>query len=149
MDVNHHYRALKLSPFYIGVVGWLLLITTLAACLVFLFPGFAPPSAELMRSLAQVGTALLLGFVIEATWMSARIEHEDDDREKWLGLTTGIGLSGLIGIAVALLVAEHRVAGHNNALDDLGLWWSISSMAILGVFITLQPLIVSRWTQED
>jgi len=103
-----------------------------------------------MRSMAEIGAAILLGYVIEATWMTSRLEREtEEERENWLGSTVGFGLAGLFGIVVALLVAEHRRAGHNNFLDDFGLWWSTVSLGALGVLVALQPLITDRWRRRS
>lgn len=97
--------------------------------------------------MSEIGVAILLGYVIEVVWMTTRLERENDERESWLGSMVGLGLSGLAGIVVALLIAEHRAAGHANLLDKYGLWWSTVSLAMLGVLVTLQPLIVDRWSR--
>jgi hypothetical protein len=125
----------------LGAVAALMLISAFAA------QPLAYPSPELMRSIAEIGVALLLGYIVEAVWMVNRAERKDF-HENWLGFVSGIGLAGLTGIAMALLVAAHREAGHGNLLDDLGLWWVVASMGLLGILVTLQPLVVDRWTQQ-
>lgn len=98
--------------------------------------------------LAEIGSTILLAYVIEATWMATRLNREsEEERENWLGTTVGFGLGGLTGIVIALLVAEHRAAGHANYLDHLGLWWSTLAIGTLGVTVVLQPIIVARWTR--
>lgn len=104
--------------------------------------GYASP--ETLRSMAGVGVALLLGYVLEMVWLVNRAERKDQQDENWLGVATGIGFCGLLGIAVALATSAHLEAGHGNLLDDLGLWWSVSSMGILGILVTLQPFITDR-----
>ncbi len=99
-----------------------------------------------MRSMAEIGVTLLLAYVVEAAWMATRLSREtEEEREHWLGSTAGFGLAGLIGVIIALLVAEHRAAGHGNALDAFGLWWSVFSLGLLGVAVALHPVIVARW----
>lgn len=106
--------------------------------------GPAPlPSPEFMRTLATIGASLVLAYVIEAVWLATRVEV-DDDHEEWLGFITGVGIAGLFGVAIALLLSEHRAAGHDNVLDDLGLAWSAVSQVILGGVLLLQPLLAYR-----
>lgn len=139
----------RLNPLYIGFAQILVVIPFLAAMLAVLLSSMPAPSAESMRSVAGIGVALLLGYVIEAVWMVGRLERTDDDREDWLGGTAGFALCGLVAIAVALLVAAHRDAGHSNYLDSLGLWFVAISLGILGIFVSLQPLIVEQWTRKS
>jgi len=99
-----------------------------------------------MKALAQVAATLLVGWVVTAVWMAARLERGGEDREQWLGLTAGFGLSGLVGLMMAFLVAAHREAGHANYLDWLGCWWATVSIGALGLILVLHPVIVERWT---
>jgi hypothetical protein len=59
-----------------------------------------------------------------------------------------LAVAGLIGIAAALLSAEHRAAGHGNLLDDLGMWWSAFSLGFLGLMVALQPLVTHNWIEH-
>jgi len=101
-------------------------------------------SAELLRSLAIVGAILLPAYVVEVVWLLPRmgqgIEHEE-----WLGFLAGAALATLLGVSAALLLAEHRSAGHANAIDDFGLAWVIASQLILGGALVLQPLLAHRF----
>jgi hypothetical protein len=125
-------------------LGTIALLTVVGA---FVGSGMGYPPPELLYSIAGAGVALLLGYVIEAVWMVGRAERKEW-HESWLGFVYGVGLAGFIGIAAALLVAAHRAARHGNLLDDLGLWWSVSSLGFLGLLVTLHPLIVDRWTRK-
>jgi high-affinity Fe2+/Pb2+ permease len=108
----------------------------------------AYPSPELLRAMAGVGASFFLAYVIETTWMVSRAPP-DDSRGDWLGFVTGLAVAGLIGIAAALLSAEHRAAGHGNLLDDLGMWWSVFSLGFLGLMVALQPHITHTWMLSD
>lgn len=102
-------------------------------------------SSETLRSMAGVGVALLLGYVLEEVWLVNRAERKDQHQhENWLGFVSGVGFGGLLGIAVALATSAHLEAGHRNLLDDLGLWWSVSSLGTLGILVTSQPFITDR-----
>lgn len=98
-----------------------------------------------MRSIASIGATLLVAWAVEGAWMATKNERDGEDRENWLGSTAGFGVAGLLGIAIALLVAEHRAAGHGNFLDSLGLWWSVVALGLLGTLVVMYPVIVDRW----
>jgi hypothetical protein len=109
------------------------------------FLGAVPPaSPQLLQSLATIGAILMPAYAIEVVWllpqMSKGIEYEE-----WLGFTVGAGVAGLLAIAVALLGAEHRLAGHANSLDDLGLSFVVVSLTILAGCLVLQPLLAHRF----
>jgi hypothetical protein len=101
-------------------------------------------SPGLLENVATIGAVLVLAYVVEAAWLVTQVEITDD-HEEWLGFLTGAGLAGLVGVIVALLVAEHRAAGHDSFLDDLGVSWAAVSLAILGCVLVLQPLLADRY----
>jgi hypothetical protein len=47
---------------------------------------------------------------------------------------------------VALLGVQHRLAGHSNWLDDLGLAFVIVSLGVLAGTLVAQPLLAHRFT---
>jgi hypothetical protein len=109
------------------------------------FLGAIPPaSPELLQSLATIGAIFLVGYVVEVIWMVPRMGR-GEEFEEWLGFTVGAGIAGLMAIAVALLGVEHRVAGHSNSLDDLGLAFVIVSLVILAGCLVAQPLLAQRF----
>jgi hypothetical protein len=113
------------------------------------FLGAIPPaSPELLRSLATIGAIFVLAYVAEVVWMVPRM-GSGEEFEEWLGFTVGAGIAGLLAIAVALLDAEHRVAGHSNSLDDLGLSFVVVSLLILGGCLVAQPLLARRFSGPD
>lgn len=126
----------------LGVIAFITIMAAYAA------RGLAYPSPELLRALAEVGVALLLGYIVESVWMTSETAGEEQD-DDWLGFVCGLGFAGLVGIAVALLVAAHREGGHGSLLDDLGLWWSVVSLAMLGALVTLHPFLADRFTRQD
>jgi hypothetical protein len=139
----------RFSPFHLGIVEWLALVTLLATCLATVFQHEAYPSSELMRSIAEVGATLFVAWIVQATWMSTQSERHGDDRENWLGGTAGLGIAGLVGIAISLLVAAHREAGHGSFLDWLGIWWGTVSLSALGFLVALYPVIAARWLSQS
>jgi len=135
-------------PLYTGFLQPLTFVPLMAALLSYLLRDFPPPSAESMYAVAGVGITIVLGYVIEVVWMVGRLQRVGAEREDWIGGMVGLGACGLGGVVVALLVAAHREAGHSNRLDSFGLWYVVVSLGLLGIMVSLQPLIVERWTHE-
>lgn len=105
-------------------------------------------SPGLLQNLATIGAILVPAYVVEVAWivprMSTGLEYEE-----WLGFVVGAGVAGLLAIAAALLLAEHRLAGHSNAVDDFGLAWIVASEAILAGVLVLQPIIADQLRDRD
>jgi hypothetical protein len=113
------------------------------------FLGAIPPaSPQLLQSLATIGAIFVPAYVVEIAWMVPRMGR-GEEFEEWLGFVVGAGIAGLLAIAVALLGVEHRVAGHSNSLDDLGLSFIVVSLAILAGTLVLQPLLAHRFTDPE
>jgi hypothetical protein len=70
-------------------------------------------------------------------------------REEWIGFVTSFGVAGLLGIAVALGLAEHLAAGHRNWLDYAGFAWVLSSLGLLGLGVAIQPLMTYEWRRGE
>ena len=110
------------------------------------FLGAIPPaSPELLQSLATIGAIFVPAYVVEIVWLVPRMAR-GEEFEEWLGFVVGAGIAGLVSIAVALLGVEHRIAGHANSLDDLGLSFIVVSLTILAGTLVLQPLLVHRFS---
>lgn len=113
------------------------------------FLGAIPPaSPELLQSLATIGAIFVVAYVVEIVWMVPRMGR-GEEFEEWLGFMVGAGIAGLLAIAVALLGAAHRSAGHANSLDDLGLSFVIVSLVILAATVVLQPLLAHRFAAPE
>ena len=113
------------------------------------FLGAIPPaSPTLLQNLATIGAILVPAYVVEIVWLIPKMGR-GEEFEEWLGFVVGAGIAGLLAIAVALLGVEHRVAGHANTLDDLGLSFVIVSLTILAFTLVLQPLLAHRLTDPD
>src|SRR6188472_4254237 len=113
----------------------------------FFLGAIPPPSANLLQSLATIGAIFVAAYVVEVVWMMPRMGR-DKEFEEWLGFVVGAGIAGLLAIAVALLGVEHRVAGHSNWLDDLGLAFVVVSLAILAGVLVSQPLLARRFSDS-
>lgn len=112
------------------------------------FLGAIPaPSPDLLQSLATIGAIFEVAYVVEVVWMVPRMGR-GEEFEEWLGFIAGAGIAGLLAIAVALLGVQHRVAGHSNSLDDLGLSFVIVSLVILAGVLVSQPLLARRFDES-
>lgn len=113
------------------------------------FLGAIPPaSPDLFQSLATIGAIFVPAYVVEVVWLLPRMGH-GEEFEEWLGFTVGAGIAGVLAIAVALLGAQHRLAGHSNSLDDLGLSFVIVSLVILAGILISQPLLAHRFADHE
>jgi hypothetical protein len=113
------------------------------------FLGAVPPaSPELLQSLATIGAIFVPAYVVEVVWMIPHMGR-GEEFEEWLGFVVGAGIAGLVAIAVALLGVEHRVAGHSNSLDDLGLSFVVVSLTILAGTLVSQPLLAHRFRDTE
>jgi hypothetical protein len=106
------------------------------------------PSAELLRGIASLGGALVLAYVVQAAWL-VREMAPHDDHGLWVGIVTGIGIAGFCGVVLALVLAEHRAAGHSNALDAIGVGWVYASQGALAGVVLFQPLYVFQLLQRE
>lgn len=106
----------------------------------------AIPSAspDLLQSLALIGAVLVPAYVVEVIWLVPRMGG-GEELEEWLGFIVGAGIANLLAIAVALLGAQHRLAGHANSIDDLGLAFVVVSLVILAGTLVAQPLLAHRF----
>jgi hypothetical protein len=133
-----------LSPIPRGIANALASVALASLGLFFFFGAIPAASPELLRGIATIGATLVLAYVVEAVWLVGRVEH-DDEYEEWLGFVAGAGIAGFLGVVFALLLSEHRVAGHSNFIDKIGVAWAAVSLLILGFTLVLQPLLAHRF----
>lgn len=115
---------------------------------VFFLGSIPAASPALLQSLATIGAIFVPAYVVEVVWLVPRM-GQGEEFEEWLGFTVGAGIAGLLAIAVALLGVEHRIAGHANLLDDLGLSFVVVSLVILAGCLIAQPLLAHRFADAD
>ncbi len=132
------------EPITKGVLLALFSVTAASIGGAFFLGAIPPASAELLRSLATIGAIFVPAYVVEIVWMIPHL-GQGDEFEEWLGFVVGAGIAGLVAIAVALLGVEHRLAGHSNSLDDLGLSFVIVALTILAGTLVSQPLLAHRF----
>jgi hypothetical protein len=130
----------SLDPIPKGIANALFTVALSSLATYFFFQTIPPASAELLRTIAVIGASLFIAYVVEAVWLVSRVAVHDE-YEQWLGFLIGTGIAGLLGIVAALLLSEHRAAGHANFIDSIGTSWILISMIILGALLVIQPLL--------
>lgn len=140
-------RLFALEPISKGIVNALIAVAAGSLGVYFFFNAIPLASPELLRSAATIGATFLLAYIVEAVWLVQRVER-DDEFEEWLGFLTGAGIAGLLGVVFALLLSAHRVAGHANFIDRIGIAWVAISMTVLGGVLVMQPLLAHRLSRS-
>lgn len=136
-----------LEPLSKGIANALFTVSVASLGVYFFFSTVPPASPELLRSAASIGATLVLAYVVEAVWLvqrAAQDEAEEEEYEEWLGMTIGAAIAGFLGIILALLLSEHRAAGHANFIDELGVAWVAVSLLVLGASLIAHPLLAHR-----
>lgn len=99
------------------------------------------PTPGLLRSLAQIGATLLVAYAVEVSWLLKVSADRGESLASWIGYMTGIGASGLLGLALALLLSEH--GGDSLSLvAQYAVGWVLVSLFLLGLLVALLPLLV-------
>jgi len=106
------------------------------------------PSRELLRTIAGIGGGFFLAYVIEATWLAERFSNSARN-EKLLGVMTGLAVSGLAGVILALVLSEAASGATLSRSQDFYFWWSVVSLGFLGLLVALQPALVHLWLHES
>lgn len=102
------------------------------------------PSEALLTSIAQVGATLLVAYGVEISWFLKESRKRGTDRENWVGIASGVGLSGVLGIGCALAIGG--TGGDFTLIQEFALAWSIISVSLLGLLAALGPLAVYEWS---
>jgi MFS family permease len=126
-------------------------ILMLAAISWFVLSTVAPdPSAGLLRGLAEIGATLLIAYVLETSWIvRASRARPLEEREDRLGALLGIGAGALVGICLALALAERAAVHHWIWLDELCFGLVIGPLLMVAFTVVMQPLIIHEWMDED
>jgi hypothetical protein len=126
----------------VGIILFLAAVLTSCGAVV-----LSTPSAELLWALAQLGVGLLIAYSIALAAVEKDLSRKGtrNQHENWVGFVGGCGVCGLVGIGLALITASDLEAGHTNLADQAGLWWSASSIGMLGIMVAILPILSYEW----
>jgi uncharacterized membrane protein len=141
-------RLSTLEPITKGVLLALFSVVMATIGAAFFLGAIAPASPGLLQTLALIGAILLPAYVVEVVWLLPQMGR-GEELEEWLGFVVGAAIADLAAIAVALLGAQHRLAGHANSLDDLGLALVVVSLVVFAGTLVAQPLLAHRFAELD
>ena len=106
-------------------------------------------NAETLRALAQIGATLLVAYgVLAASIISAAQAESPDKRKERVGALAGVGGAGLIGIANAMILSQRAWVTNPSCLEELAFGWTISSLFMFLVFVTLQADAIDSWAES-
>jgi hypothetical protein len=96
---------------------------------------------RLLESLAQIGATLLVAYAVEVVWLLKTSRTRGDKQETFVGAAAGLGTCGVIGIAFALALSEHRGPSWAT-VEKLEFAWSAASLVLLGGLVGLLPVLM-------
>ena len=102
-------------------------------------------SDEALSDLAQIGATLLVAYAIETSWFVKESRTRGRERENWVGFVAGIGISSVIGIAIAIALVGVESSGF---LATLGVTWTFFSLGFLAFLVACWPYVIYEWVHE-
>jgi len=125
------------AVFTIAVIALVISLTT----------GFVDDASHgLMRDMAQAGVGLLIAYSVAVAAAEPMLGRKSsrESHESWLGVMTGIGLSGLLGIAVALLSGNE---GNGETVSAFQASWVFCSIGAMGLLVAVLPIASYSWRE--
>jgi hypothetical protein len=129
-----------LDPALKGTYGGILVVVLPATIATLVGPRLAVP-AGVLQTAAGIGASFVLGYAIEATWLSDRMLWRKQD-EGVVGTLTGFALCGIVAIGLLLASSAQPLQRENQFF----LWTSFVSLGLLGILVACQPLLAHLWT---
>ncbi|HET8814012.1 MAG TPA: hypothetical protein VFM51_03565 [Solirubrobacterales bacterium] len=101
-------------------------------------------SGDFFATAAQLGATLLVAYALESGAMIKALRRRGRNQEMLVGFISALGLSGMIGVAISLMLSEH--GGRLSTLELVASAFSLSAIGLLGALVALQPLLIYEWS---
>jgi hypothetical protein len=133
-----------------GVAGSSASILFIGICLFPALSVVAPePSPDLLRSIAAIGATVWIGWAIQAAIALGAPHSRGPTQEAFVGTIVGTSACGLLGIIIALSLAERADVRHWLWLDQLAFSLAASSLIFVGICIALLAYFIYEWSRQD
>ena len=140
----------SLSHIWRGFIAAVASIVFIGLCLFPMLSELASrPSAGLLRSMGQLGGALLIAWSVQATFAVRASHHRNADRGSIVGYLLGSTSCGFLGVVLVLGLAERVEAGHWTWADSLAFAVATGALLFLGICLSLLGYLTYEWSRHE
>lgn len=108
-----------------------------------------PPSPELLRSIAEIGTGVFIAWVIQTAIAVRTSYYRDRIQELFVGVTVGSAACGFGGIIEMLVLSERVKDGRWSLAEQFTFAAACSALIFVGLCIVLLVYFTYEWARLD
>lgn len=80
----------------------------------------------------------MVAYAVEMAWLVKHTRTRGDKTKKWIGVVSGLGSCGVIGIIFAVALLDHHGTPMNTG-ERFAATWSVFSLALLAGLVGVLP----------